>query len=178
MALIQCPECEGKVSDQAPVCPHCGFPLRSDTGSSSSSSSALADPAHSSEEGSASPQLSPNAYPGKPYHWSDRIPVAFILFWGGMLVGVMGSNGDMVDSLQGNGIQASERTPIGWLAWAMVIGGVIWFVGKNLLAYLHYRNWKIDNLHKEMIEEAEQAEQAATGQNAGQDAGQNSGSAA
>uniref|UniRef100_UPI0022E37EEB tyrosine-type recombinase/integrase n=1 Tax=Enterocloster aldenensis TaxID=358742 RepID=UPI0022E37EEB len=27
MALIQCPECEGKVSDRASSCPHCGFPL-------------------------------------------------------------------------------------------------------------------------------------------------------
>lgn len=27
MALIQCPECEGKVSDQALSCPHCGFPI-------------------------------------------------------------------------------------------------------------------------------------------------------
>lgn len=27
MALIQCPECEGKVSDQAKACIHCGCPL-------------------------------------------------------------------------------------------------------------------------------------------------------
>lgn len=27
MALIQCPECNGKVSDRAATCPHCGFPL-------------------------------------------------------------------------------------------------------------------------------------------------------
>ncbi len=26
MALIKCPECSGKLSDRAPVCPHCGFP--------------------------------------------------------------------------------------------------------------------------------------------------------
>lgn len=28
MALITCPECGGKVSDQASVCIHCGFPLQ------------------------------------------------------------------------------------------------------------------------------------------------------
>lgn len=28
MALICCPECDGKVSDQAVMCPHCGFPIR------------------------------------------------------------------------------------------------------------------------------------------------------
>lgn len=27
MALIQCPECNGQVSDKAVACPHCGFPL-------------------------------------------------------------------------------------------------------------------------------------------------------
>lgn len=27
MALIECPECGGKVSDKAPACIHCGFPL-------------------------------------------------------------------------------------------------------------------------------------------------------
>lgn len=26
MALIKCPECSGKLSDRAPVCPHCGLP--------------------------------------------------------------------------------------------------------------------------------------------------------
>lgn len=28
MALISCPECGGKVSDQAPACIHCGYPLQ------------------------------------------------------------------------------------------------------------------------------------------------------
>lgn len=28
MALIKCPECGKKVSDQAPTCIHCGYPLR------------------------------------------------------------------------------------------------------------------------------------------------------
>src|SRR5262249_12425955 len=27
MALIQCPECQQRVSDQAGTCPHCGYPL-------------------------------------------------------------------------------------------------------------------------------------------------------
>ena len=27
MALMKCPECDGKVSDQAYTCPHCGFPI-------------------------------------------------------------------------------------------------------------------------------------------------------
>lgn len=28
MALIECPECGGKVSDKAPTCIHCGYPLK------------------------------------------------------------------------------------------------------------------------------------------------------
>ncbi len=28
MALIQCPECSGQISDRAIICPHCGFPMR------------------------------------------------------------------------------------------------------------------------------------------------------
>lgn len=28
MALIECPECVGRVSDRAAACPHCGFPVR------------------------------------------------------------------------------------------------------------------------------------------------------
>ena len=32
MALIACPECDGQVSNRAPACPHCGFPLGSSAG--------------------------------------------------------------------------------------------------------------------------------------------------
>lgn len=31
MALIQCPECKKEVSDQAAVCIHCGYPLKTKT---------------------------------------------------------------------------------------------------------------------------------------------------
>lgn len=31
MALIECPECGGKVSDKAPTCIHCGYPLQEQT---------------------------------------------------------------------------------------------------------------------------------------------------
>ena len=30
MALIDCPECKGRVSSRAAACPHCGFPVRED----------------------------------------------------------------------------------------------------------------------------------------------------
>lgn len=28
MALIACPECQKQVSDAAPACPHCGYPVQ------------------------------------------------------------------------------------------------------------------------------------------------------
>ena len=28
MALMTCPECEGKVSSKAIICPHCGYPMQ------------------------------------------------------------------------------------------------------------------------------------------------------
>lgn len=31
MALMNCPECGKEISDQAISCPHCGYPLQSDT---------------------------------------------------------------------------------------------------------------------------------------------------
>ena len=31
MALIKCPECSGNVSDKAPTCPHCGYPMNTAT---------------------------------------------------------------------------------------------------------------------------------------------------
>ena len=31
MALSNCPECEREVSSKAPSCPHCGFPIASDS---------------------------------------------------------------------------------------------------------------------------------------------------
>ena len=33
MALAKCPECDGKVSEYAQSCPHCGFPIASSFGS-------------------------------------------------------------------------------------------------------------------------------------------------
>ena len=31
MALIDCPECQKQISDQAPTCIHCGFPIKPQT---------------------------------------------------------------------------------------------------------------------------------------------------
>jgi ribosomal protein L40E len=31
MALINCPECEARISDRAVACPHCGYPLATES---------------------------------------------------------------------------------------------------------------------------------------------------
>lgn len=31
MAMIQCPECDGKISEHATTCPHCGYPIKPET---------------------------------------------------------------------------------------------------------------------------------------------------
>lgn len=36
MALIICPECNGKVSDKASACPHCGYPINNTANSNNS----------------------------------------------------------------------------------------------------------------------------------------------
>jgi hypothetical protein len=41
MALKPCPECKNEVSDKAPTCPHCGYPLIASPSGSSAPSSAL-----------------------------------------------------------------------------------------------------------------------------------------
>jgi hypothetical protein len=61
MALIQCPECKQQISDQAPVCPHCGAPRR-DT----------APPATPSQIAGAQPQRS----------WGRPLTVALLLVIG------------------------------------------------------------------------------------------------
>ena len=136
MALINCPECNGQVSSQAPACPHCGFPINQAVQTTA--------PAAVSPETTttADPMATLPKIPPKPYHWSDRVPVAFLLFWGGMILGTMGTGTNMVDALQQGGIAAGERNAIGRLAWMMMFAGMIWFIGKNYLNYQYYRNAK------------------------------------
>ncbi len=35
MALINCPECEARISDKAAACPHCGYPMAAERRSES-----------------------------------------------------------------------------------------------------------------------------------------------
>ena len=41
MALIHCPECRNKISDQASACPKCGYPAKRDAGTNQSDASTV-----------------------------------------------------------------------------------------------------------------------------------------
>lgn len=66
MALIQCPECEGKVSDRAQACPHCGFPISIQQVPHKSSSTKTKRPKPSTE------MRLPNGFGSISYQGSNR----------------------------------------------------------------------------------------------------------
>jgi hypothetical protein len=126
MPLIDCPECGGRVSDRAPTCPHCGFPI--------GHAAVSTEPAHATREvttltndsvgtGTPEPAASPVPDDIEPWHPTlagRKIPVAAVLFWGGMTVGVIIS---LTMPL------APDEEPGLWrrIPWAMIWIGVLWF---------------------------------------------------
>lgn len=137
MALIDCPECGGQGSDRAPTCPHCGVPIADNT----APASALTEPAPSNTRADATAQAyapagtpaSATAVATGPSETSTEtvepfklrlagrpIPIASILFWGGMVLG-MGFKYLLPP--------AADSEPEMWrrLPWAMIWAGVLWF---------------------------------------------------
>lgn len=76
--------------------------------------------------------------PPPPQHWTDRVPLAFLLFWGGLLIGTMFGGQDMIKALSEGGIQPHERNFFGFIAWVMMFAGIFWFFYKNINNYLYY----------------------------------------
>jgi len=131
MALIKCPECKGKISSRAPTCPHCGFPLIEPPPPVIVHAATSVAP--STPEVPSAPRVPP-----PPLHWTDRVPLAFLLFWGGLVIGTIGGGNNMVDALSKGGIQPEERNFFGFIAWVMMFSGIIWFFYKNINNYLYY----------------------------------------
>lgn len=69
MALIDCPECKGRVSSRAAACPHCGFPVREEREGGRGSEETLLE-------------VSPRLFGG---NWLVQVSMAFLCL---VLVGI------------------------------------------------------------------------------------------
>jgi len=125
MALIDCPECGAKISERAPTCPQCGFPIATE---SSDLSTASAEPMAEAKDADPTPAAAsatepaplPTERSAEPFSLAGRpLPIAFLLFWGGMVLGVVLKfavfGGDQVPK------------PFSYIPYLMVFGGVLWF---------------------------------------------------
>lgn len=135
MALIDCPECGASISDRAPACPKCGFPMSSangrsagvqqTAGASSADTAPAAEPAPLATERSA-----------EPFRIAGRrVPIAGLLFWGGMVVGV--SMKPVFSMITGS----DEEIPqvVRSIPYYMMFGGMLWFAVTNFTMLIRNR---------------------------------------
>jgi hypothetical protein len=146
MALIECPECGGQVSDRAPACPHCGVPIADGTrggptsaaaGSAAEHSGQISAPsaAHPSSQSSAEALAATPAEVVEPLRFrlaGRPIPVAGILFWGGMVVGII---------IKFLAPLEPDAEPELWrrIPWLMIWAGVLWFAVTEFGALIRNR---------------------------------------
>lgn len=142
MALIDCPECGGQVSDRAPACPHCGVPIADGVGIGPASGSAAGGTGQSSVAASdAYPASQPHIETATPaevvepfrFRLAGRpIPVAGTLFWGGMVVGIIIKFLAPIEP---------DAEPELWrrLPWLMIWAGVLWFAVTEFGALIRNR---------------------------------------
>ncbi|MBK5929201.1 zinc ribbon domain-containing protein [Halochromatium salexigens] len=131
MALIDCPECGGQVSDRAPTCPHCGVPIANSANASIGAKSEqrtqtatapmnTAEPAASNTVDASDSSLHETVEPFKLRLAGRPIPIAGILFWGGMVVGIIMRY--MFPPEPDAELEIWRRVP-----WLMIWAGVLWF---------------------------------------------------
>ncbi|MFP4062064.1 MAG: zinc ribbon domain-containing protein [Halochromatium sp.] len=141
MALIDCPECGGQVSDRAPTCPHCGVPI-----ASSAEARGGAQPEQPSQaaiaSASAAAPAAANALDASPYDSVEPfrirlagrpLPIAGLLFWGGMVVGIMLKY--LVPPSEPEGETEFWR----YLPWLMIWLGVLWFAVTEFGALIKHK---------------------------------------
>lgn len=145
MALIDCPECGARVSDVAPACPQCGFPVsgaRADTSpdpavAASSTTAAQPAAAASTAAPATTASKSPDDIPplptersAEPFTIAGRpIPIAALLFWGGMVVGLI---------LKAVGGFENE-TPLRFVPYTMIFLGILWFAVTEFSLLVRHR---------------------------------------
>lgn len=135
MSLIDCPECGSRVSNQAPTCPHCGVPI-------AAAATTAAPAASVAEKGSApgtetqqehdvvleedlTPQVQ-EVEAWKPKLAGRPIPIAFLLFWGGMIFGVVQNF-------------VFPNPALRSVAFYMIFAGVLWFAVTEFIALVRSR---------------------------------------
>lgn len=126
MALIDCPECGGQVSDRAPTCPHCGVPIVAATAAPQAAPQLAAAQAPRTESeltAGSNVELTKHdtVEPLRLRIAGRPIPMAALLFWGGMVVGIIFSYGIPL---------APDAEPEWWrryIPWLMIWSGVLWF---------------------------------------------------
>jgi hypothetical protein len=128
MALIDCPECGGQVSERAPTCPHCGVPIAA-AGKAAAESAAAEPEASAAQEYEITPQIQ-EIEPWKPRLAGRRIPVA-LLFWGGMIFGVI--QHFVFPTAEG------ADSPMRAIAFYMIFAGILWFAVTEFIALIRSR---------------------------------------
>lgn len=134
MALIACPECGAQVSDRAPSCPHCGVPI-------AATSTPPAPRASAQAVGAADPDQEPvsrfaDVELVRPFAFriaGRRVPMALLLFWGGMTVGII-----MKTVMP---VAEGEESPA-WrvIPWLLIWAGVLWFaITEGIAAFINRR---------------------------------------
>ncbi len=123
MALIDCPECGAQVSDRAPTCPHCGVPIASGA-TSTQPSSATAAQGSVAEPASANrldASIHDTVEPFRLRLAGRPLPIAGLLFWGGMVVGLV------LKAIAPPSDPETETEFWRYLPWLMIWCGVLWF---------------------------------------------------
>lgn len=139
MALIDCPECGAKVSDAAPACPKCGFPIAEHVAQTTADASPdvapaapspTASPATDSAETGSEPPLLATERSAEPFRIAGRrVPIAAVLFWGGMVIGLI------LKSFAGE----DGVTPYRYVPITMILLGVLWFSATEFTMLVRHR---------------------------------------
>jgi hypothetical protein len=147
MALIDCPECGARVSDAAPACPKCGFPIAAhkaqptpvaepDVASAAPSlaasptASPTASTATESAAASSEPPLLSTERSAEPFRIAGRrVPIAAVLFWGGMVLGLI------LKAFAGE----DGVTPYRYVPITMILLGVLWFSVTEFTMIIRHR---------------------------------------
>ena len=142
MALIDCPECGDRVSDSAPACPKCGFPIAANIAKTSASEPSETSAAPSvaatptppeATTAATEPPLLPTERSAEPFRIAGRrIPIAALLFWGGITVGVL------LRYVAGD--EAAETYK--YVPYSMIFLGMLWFAATEFVMLIRYRQRK------------------------------------